>query len=388
VIEPVSVEAVKQRAKGVNPHAHVVEEALAIGIVGPLPPPAGGMATQTRQLVELLSAEGRNVHIVQTNAAYSPSWVKKIRGVRAIFRLLPYFGKVWVLAGKVNVIHLMANSGWSWQLFSAPVIWIAWIRKTPLIVNYRGGEAPQYFSRSMPWIRPTMKRAAKIVVPSHYLKKVFSEYGFHCEVIPNIVNLERFMPSTAISYKTDGRFTLIVTRNLEPIYGLPTAIKALALAVDQIPNIELLIAGTGPEKEKLQNLSKRLGVGDKVRFVGRLGPGEIEKFYQGADIMLNPTTVDNMPNSILEALASCVPVISTNVGGVPYMVEHDHTALLVPVNNEEEMARQIVRLYQDSKLREKLIISGLQEVAQYGWLNVKPLWVSAYSSVQHKLRIN
>jgi len=233
-----------------------------------------------------------------------------------------------------------------------------------------------------------MKRAVKIVVPSHYLKKVFSEYGFHCEVIPNIVNLERFMPNTATSCKTGSRFTLIVTRNLEPIYGLPTAIKALALAADKIPNIELLIAGTGPEKKRLQNLSKRLGVDDKVRFVGRLGPGEIERFYQGADIMLNPTTVDNMPNSILEALASCVPVISTNVGGVPYMVEHDHTALLVPVNNEEEMARQIVRLYQDSKLREKLIISGLQEVAQYGWLNVKPLWLSAYSSVQHKLKIN
>ncbi|PCJ37539.1 MAG: glycosyl transferase family 1 [Cellvibrionales bacterium] len=346
------------------------------------------MATQTRQLVDLLSAEGHNVHVVQTNSAYSPAWIKKIRGARAIFRLLPYFRKVWQLAGKVNVIHLMANSGWSWQLFSAPVIWIAWIRKTPLIVNYRGGEAPQYFSRSMPWIRPTMKRAVKIVVPSGYLEKVFGEYGFQCEVIPNIVNLERFMPNPAASYKTNSRFTLIVTRNLEPIYGLPTAIKALALAADHIPSIEVLIAGTGPEKERLKNLSKRLGVDDKVHFVGRLGPGEIEKFYQGADVMLNPTTVDNMPNSILEALASCVPVISTNIGGVPYMVEHNNTALLVPVNDEEEMARQILRLYKDDKLREKLIVNGLQEVAQYSWLSVKPLWLSAYNSVQHKLRIN
>ncbi len=387
MIESASARAVKQGANGVNPDAQAVNDELIIGVVGPLPPPAGGMATQTRQLVDLLSAEGFPVQVAQTNAAYSPAWIKKIRGVRALFRLLPYFREVWKLAGKVNVIHLMANSGWSWQLFSAPVIWLAWIRKTPVIVNYRGGEAPQYFSRSMPWIRPTMKRAVKIVVPSRYLEKVFSDYGFHCEVIPNIINLERFVPNDAISSKSDSRFTLIVTRNLEAIYGLPTAIKALALAAEKIPTIELLIAGTGPEKERLENLSKRLDVDDKVRFVGRLGPGEIEKFYQGADIMLNPTTVDNMPNSILEALASGVPVISSNVGGVPYMVEHEKTALLIPVNDEKAMARQIIRLYKDNKLRKNLILSGLQDVAQYDWMNVKPLWLSAYRSVQHKLRI-
>ncbi len=379
---PVSIKTVEQGGDTVVHQS--IEHGLVIGIVGPLPPPAGGMATQTEQLVNLLSAEALEVHIVQTNAPYSPQWIKQFRGIRAIFRLLPYLARVWKLVGQVNVIHVMANSGWSWQLFSAPVIWMAWVRKTPLIVNYRGGEAPQYFSRSMPWIRPTMKKAVKIVVPSHYLEKVFSGYGFHAEVIPNIVNLERFKPGLVAAGKHDSGFTLIVTRNLEPIYGLPTAIKAVALAAVRIPNIELCIAGTGPEKENLQVLCQQLGVSDKVRFVGRLGPGDIEKFYQSADVMLNPTTVDNMPNSILEALASGVPVISTNVGGVPYIVQHENTALLVPVNDEEEMARQIIRLYNDNKMREKLILSGLQEVAQYGWLNVKPRWLSAYSAVQFK----
>ena len=375
---PVSVKVVEQDSNT------AIDHDLVIGVVGPLPPPAGGMATQTRQLVDLLSAEELEVHIVQTNAPFSPQWIKQFRGIRAIFRLLPYLTRVWKLAGKVNVIHVMANSGWSWQLFSAPVIWIAWARKTPLIVNYRGGEAPQYFSRSMPWVRPTMEKAVKIVVPSHYLEKVFRDYGFHAEVIPNIVNLERFKPTRGAAEKKDGHFTLIVTRNLEPIYGLPTAIKAMALVAVQIPNVELRIAGTGAEKESLQALCQQLGVSDKVCFVGRLGPGAIEQFYQSADVMLNPTTVDNMPNSILEALASGVPVISTNVGGVPYIVQHENTALLVPVDDAEEMARQIIRLYNDNEMREKLILSGLQEVAQYGWLNVKPQWLTAYSAVQFK----
>jgi len=364
--------------------SQVLEQGLVIGIVGPLPPPAGGMATQTRQLVDLLSDEVLEVHIVQTNAPYTPQWIERYRGLRAIFRLVPYLFKVWALAGKVNVIHLMANSGWSWQLFSAPVIWIAWARKTPVIVNYRGGEAPQYFSRAISRVRPTLNRAVKIIVPSHYLEKVFAEYGFHSEVIPNIVNLERFKWMPGTRDKPDGRFTLIVTRNLEAIYGLPTAIKALALAAVEVPNIQLCIAGTGPEQVPLQSLCRDLAVADKVHFVGRLGPGEIEKFYQSADVMLNPTTVDNMPNSILEALASGVPVISTDVGGVPYIVEHEKTALLVPVNNAEEMARQIIRLYNDHEMREKLILSGLEEVTQYGWSKVKPRWLSTYSAVQFK----
>lgn len=358
-----------------------MSEAFKIGIVGPLPPPAGGMATQTRQLCELLTEERLDVRIVQTNSPYSPGWVANLRGVRAIFRLFPYFFRIWKLAGEVDVIHLMANSGWSWQLFSAPVIWIGWLRKVPVIVNYRGGEAEQYFQKSYRWIAPTMNRAAEIVVPSPYLKKIFAEQGFKTAVIPNIVNFERFKPRKRSDESANQEFRLIVTRNLEAIYGLPTAIKAAAKVVKEIPNLKLLIAGSGPLKGELMELVRVLGLQENSSFVGRLGPGEIERFYNDADVMLNPTTVDNMPNSVLEALASGLPVITTDVGGIPYIVEHEKNALLVPVGDEDEMAKQILRLYKDKAIRKRLIVNGLDEVAQYGWLEVKELWLNTYQKV-------
>ena len=106
---------------------------MRIGLVGPIPPPNGGMAMQTQQLQRLLGAEGIEVELLPTNAPYRPAWVARLRGMRALFRLLPYLWQVWRLAGRVDAIHLMANSGWSWQLFSAPVLWLGSLRTIPSI---------------------------------------------------------------------------------------------------------------------------------------------------------------------------------------------------------------------------------------------------------------
>lgn len=85
---------------------------LRIVLVGPLPPPAGGMANQTRQLGELLRQEGAQVEVVQVNAPYRPAWAEKLKGVRALFRLAPYVAHLWRAAGRANLMHVMANSGW------------------------------------------------------------------------------------------------------------------------------------------------------------------------------------------------------------------------------------------------------------------------------------
>jgi glycosyltransferase involved in cell wall biosynthesis len=336
------------------------------------------MAMQTIQLARLLSEEGVDVHFVQTNAPYSPKFIERVHGLRALFRLLPYLYKVWQLAGRVNVIHLMANSGWSWQLYSAPVIWLGWLRKTPVIVNYRGGEAREYLASSAAWVKPSLAKASGLVVPSGFLQQVFSEFGISSTVIPNIIDLDIFFPASGSPEGTS--FTAVVTRNLEPIYGLATAIRAIAIVREKIPQVKLNIAGSGPQLCELEELVESLDLKSTVFFLGRLERAEIVDLYHNADFMLNPTTVDNMPNSVLEALACGVPVISTNVGGVPYIVRDGETALLVDPDNEQEMAQAIVKLYNDSELRENLAKSGECEVAQYSWSKVKQQWFALYNT--------
>ena len=351
---------------------------MRLGLVGPLPPPSGGMAMQTLQLARLLAEEGLDVELVQTNPSYTPALAGKIKGLRALFRLLPYLWRVWRMAGRTDVIHLMANSGWSWQLFAAPVIWIGWLRKTPVIVNYRGGEAREYLCASARWVKPSLQRAAQLVVPSGFLRQVFSEFGEIATVIPNIIDLETFFP--ALEQPDEAVFTLVITRNLEPIYGLDTAIRAVAVAREQIPSLRLKIAGSGPQGAELERLVDQLGLSNAVVFLGRLERQQIVALYHDAHAMLNPSRVDNMPNSVLEALACGLPVVSTNVGGVPYIVEDGQTALLVPRDDVQAMAQAVIKLCSDSALRAQLREKGCRAVAQYAWEEVRPLWLALYNS--------
>jgi glycosyltransferase involved in cell wall biosynthesis len=351
---------------------------MRLGLVGPLPPPNGGMAMQTLQLARLLTLDGVAVELVQTNAPYLPAIVGRVKGLRALFRLVPYLRRVWRLAGRTEVIHLMANSGWSWSLFAAPVIWAGWFRGTPVIVNYRGGEAEEYLEKSARWVKFSMSRASRLVVPSGFLRQVFGEVGMAADVIPNIIDLETFSPDS--QSRAESNFTLAITRNLESIYGLDTAIHALALAREQCPGIQLKIAGSGPQAAALERLVEQLGLNDSVTFMGRLERHEVVALYHSAHAMLNPSRVDNMPNSVLEALACGLPVISTNVGGIPFIVEDGKTALLVPPDDPGQMAKALIRLCTDSALRARLRESGCREVMQYAWSEVSPRWLSLYGA--------
>jgi glycosyltransferase involved in cell wall biosynthesis len=347
-----------------------------IVVVGPLPPPAGGMAGQTDQLVRLLSAEGANVSLVQTNAPYRPSWIARLRGVRALFRLVPYVANLFAAAGRAELMHVMANSGWAWHLFAAPAVWIARLRRVPAIVNYRGGEAPEFLSRAIGIVRPTLRKSTAVAVPSRFLQEVFARFGQQTVVVPNIVDLELFRPAAAGERKAEAH--IVVARNLEPIYDIGAAIRAMARLRETLPKARMSIAGSGPERPALEALAAELGVTGAVTFAGRLERREMASLYRSADAVLNPARVDNMPNSVLEALASGVPVVSTNVGGVPYIVEHGRTALLVDAGDSEAMAKALGEVLAQPPLTARLREAGLADVRRYGWDRVRTDLLSLY----------
>ena len=97
--------------------------------------------------------------------------------------------------------------------------------------------------------------------------------------------------------------------------------------------------------------------------------------------MVNPSLADNMPNSVLESLASGVPVVSTNVGGVPYLVEHDKTALLVPPQEAAAMADAILALLTDPEKAGRIREAGIEAVRQYTWPKVRERLLDTYEQV-------
>ena len=349
--------------------------AISIGLVGPLPPPSGGMANQTRQLARLLDEAGLRVELVQVNPPYSAAWIERLRGIRAVARLIPYLGRLWRCAGQVDLLHVMANSGWAWHLFAAPAIWIGYLRGRPVVVNYRGGEAEAFLAKQARLVRATLTKASLLIVPSGFLKDVFSKHGISADIVPNIVDLSRFAPAKRLP----GCVHLIVTRNLEHLYDIPTAIRAFARVRAALPSARLSVAGSGPERGALEALTVQLGVADAVTFTGRLDNERIADLYRSADLVLNPSTADNMPNSLLEAMASGVPIVSTNVGGVPFMVEEGRTGLLVPPGDPDAMAAAARRVLSDPALAERLRVAGRAEAERYTWRAVGPVLFDAYA---------
>ena len=358
---------------------------IRVGLIGPLPPPSGGMANQTLQLAKLLGEEGIHVDLVQVNLPYRPGWVGRLKGVRALFRLMLYLRHLWASAGRVQLFHVMANSGWSWHLFAAPAIWIAKLRGIPVVVNYRGGEADAFLDKAFLWIKPSLSRVDAVIVPSGFLEAVFGKRGFSTIIVPNIIDLSRFTAKTReFGLGPAASPHLIVTRNLELIYDNVTALRAFGIVRRAYPGATLTVAGTGPEREALGKLAEALGVSDAVQFSGRVDNERMAVLYRSADVMINPSLADNMPISVLEALASGVPVVTTNVGGVPYLVEHEKTALLVPPQNPGAMAEAILLLLNNPVKAGEIRQAGIDSVRQYAWPNVRARLLHVYQQLLAK----
>ena len=348
-----------------------------ICIAGPLPPPAGGMANQTEKLAELLRNEGIAVIVLQTNAPYQPSWIGGIPMLRALFRLVNYFSTLrQQLTPNVQILHIMANSGWSWHLFAVPAILVAHRRGIPIVLNYRGGYADSFFAKSWSTVSWALKKCSVILVPSTFLQQVFNKYGMEAVIVPNVLDTSLFVPQADKKNNLQAPH-LIVTRNLEPIYDVATAIRAFAIIQQHYPLASLTIAGTGPERDSLQQLVQTLQL-TQVEFCGRLNPAQMAALYQRADIMLNASLVDNTPNSLIEAMASAVPIVSTNSGGIPQLVTDGVDALLVEPQQPTVMAEKILKVLLEPDCARELCQAGLVNVARFRWPHVWGLLKQQY----------
>jgi len=356
----------------------MVFDNLRVAVVGPIPPPAGGMANQTKALVDALQEEGAKPVLIAVNRPVRPNFIGRVPVVRALWRLPIYCLELVRQLRDAQIVHVLANSGLSWYLFAVPAVWIAAALRRPVIVNYRGGLAEEFFARSWRWVKPTIDMAAAVAVPSPYLQTVFKRFGVEAIEVPNIIDLHRFANNE--KRKPDGP-RIIITRNLESIYGIDTALKAFAEIRKAFPNAKLLVAGSGPKRVALETLSRELGVESNIEFLGRLDLDEIARLYAGADLMINPSRVDNSPNSIIEAMAAKVPIVTTDAGGIPFIVEDRKHVLMVPIDDFSAMADAALYVLQDGKASYEMCNNAYDLVQKYTWQNVRTCLNELYVGV-------
>lgn len=222
-----------------------------------------------------------------------------------------------------------------------------------------------------------MSHCNKLVVPSRFLQDVFDKFGYESEVIGNIANVEQF---NFKKRKIDVP-VVISTRNLTTLYNIECAVKSFAILQNKYPKAIFYIAGDGPEKENLKRLVNKLNL-KNVHFLGNLKNEDVVSYIDKSNVFINTSTVDNMPGSILEAFASGLPVVTTNVGGIPYMVEDRVSGLLASNNDYKKIGELLVSVIDDSKLTSKLIDNGYAQILDLKGEIITELWKTTYSQIK------
>jgi glycosyltransferase involved in cell wall biosynthesis len=355
---------------------------IRICIIGPLPPPYGGMAVQTAKLQNLLQKEGLKVKTLPVNISFPKRFcfIDNLKYIRAMIRLLFYIVILCERLKRVDLIHILSNSYLSFFLYTTPAVFIGKFFRCKVIINYRGGEAQDFFEKYKWVICRILKMADAIIVPSEFLMGVFMRYNFTPDIVPNIVNLKEFHRIQRTVSPVNSPIRLFVARNLERIYNVPCAIRTFQHIQKVYPKSKLIIIGEGKEEIRLKCLVSDMNL-DGVLFLGRVNNQDLPDVYGTATVALNPSDADNLPISVLEAFASGVPVISTNVGGIPYMIKDGVTGLLVNRNDDKGMAQCVLRLIKDERLYRKISKNGHKEAQKYSWEHVRPRLFSVYNKV-------
>lgn len=182
------------------------------------------------------------------------------------------------------------------------------------------------------------------------------------EVIYNGVRQSRFDSrgdAKLVRQELDLRsedFVVIQVARLDSIKDHETALRAVAKAKESLPHIKLLIVGDGPQKPLIENAIDQLGLRDFVCMLGMRQ--DVHRLLAAADVFLLSSLSEGIPVTIIEAMFSDLPVVSTNVGGVPELLEHNRTGLLAPVGADRELADSLVKLATDAPFRQGLAVAA------------------------------
>jgi glycosyltransferase involved in cell wall biosynthesis len=350
---------------------------IRVCLVAPSLAILGGQAVAAQRLLERLRmVPGLEVdflpHDPRTNALLR--LLQRVKYVRTVATSVAYVESLLRRLPRYDVVHVFSASYWSFLLAPTPAILIGKALGKRVVVNYRSGEAEDHLTRWPKTSIPTLQRADVVATPSDYLVDVFARFGIRAESIHN------FVDPMAVQYRERDvlRPVFLSNRNFQSLYNVPCVLRAFAQIQAQRPAARLIVVGDGPERERVHSLARELSLRN-VEFVGAVKPTEMGRYYDEADVYLNASDIDNMPNSIIESFACGLPVVTTRAGGIPYIVEHERNGLLVDCGDHTALANAALRLLDEPALARRLIDEGLSDVERfYTWEAVGERWAALY----------
>jgi glycosyltransferase involved in cell wall biosynthesis len=289
-----------------------------------------------------------------------------------VARLLDFLVTVWRCRDRYHVAHVDVYSGLAF-VWAEIVCWALRMARKPYVLTLRGGNLPAFARNTGRRVPRLLQSSSVVTTPSAYLFEQMRPYRKELVLLPNPLDLSRY----SFKHREHPSPKLVWLRTFHNIYNPSLAIRVVAHLAQDYPDIRLMMMG--PDRgdgsfEKTKELALNVDVMDRVTYTGPVKKAEIPHLLHQGDIFLNTPRVDNTPVSVLEAMACGLCIVSTNVGGIPYLLEHECDALLVSADDELAMANAVRRFLTEDGLAERLSTNARRKVEQFDWPIILPKW--------------
>ena len=328
-------------------------------IVGALLSSTVGIRSVSEDLIARLTAAGWNVLATSEKPG-------------RIARLLDMVSTVLGRRRDYAAAHVEVFSGLAF-IWAEAVCFLLRLLGKPYLLTLHGGSLPEFARRWPNRARRLLQSAKFVTTPSRYLFEHMSDYRSDLLIVPNPLHLDTYQ----FRHRIQPSPKLVWLRAFDRAYNPSLAPRVVRELAEEFPEVHLDMIGPdkrdGSAEEARRTISK-LGISRRICLIGAIPKTEVSRYLNRGDVFLNTTNVDNAPVSVLEAMACGLCIVSTNVGGIPYLLEHEHDALLVPPDDREAMAAAVRRILISSRLAEKLSRNARKKAEQHDWLIILPQW--------------
>ena len=277
-----------------------------------------------------------------------------------------------------DIAHIDVYSGRAllWAEWAAALLEVV---GRPVAMTLHGGGLPRMFADEPLRMRRLLARAASVAAPSTFLRDAASMVHRPITIIPNGLDVHRY----PFRRRSPASPRLIWLRAFHQIYRPLMAVEVMAQLVNAKRDVHLTMVG--PDKDgsmtEVRQRARGLGIEDRIHITGGIPKEQVSEVLAGADIFLNTSDVDNTPVSLIEAAAAGLCIVSTNVGGIPHLLEHRSQALLVSPNDPDAMALAIGEVLDNSALA-ATISQGARSMAEsLDWQPITSQWEARFLQI-------
>jgi glycosyltransferase involved in cell wall biosynthesis len=365
------------------------------------PPLGGGAGNATAYLLrEYAKVPGLEVHLV--TSAVGTEYVRETVGDRIVIHRLPigkdpnrlsyqsrnnlltYSWKAYFFSE--NLIGKEGGFDLIHAFFTVPCGFLALILglqyRLPYIISLRGADVPGYSERFRalygflrPLVRVIWRHAVRVISNSAGLRDLArkTDSGLEIPIIPNGVSMDEF--SLTNRQTSDGVVRVLTVSRLTPRKGIRFLIRAM---VGLPKHIRLIIVGEGDERHTLESIADSAGVSDRVEFRGLIPHEELPAIYREADIFCLPSLNEGMSNTMLEAIASGLPIVATITGGTEELVTNGRNGYFVQTSSSDDLADKLGILAADPVLRARMGEVSRAKAESMSWHAVASDYVDEY----------